>query len=410
MNNKLINLVKMLALSLALIGVAVLLDKRNDKREKASENVYDFAMGTSVQITLYGNSDKDKDYNAGDIVDEIKELDKSLISWREKESELYKLNNEYNAGEPYDISDELLQVLLPSLELSKASGGALDITIRPLAKLWNIEDATEDDFQVPTEDEIKDALSYVGYEAIDIYSDEMKDQGLVSDAVDNRAESSDWTEDQAISSDGANDKVVDSDKADDRVISPGEASNQVVLAKDGMILDLGATGKGYALDVAYRSLISHDVSGAMVAVGGSILIYGTKDARTKSDNVWRVGIRDPQGSQEDMIGYLEYACDKDMHRYISTSGDYEKYIEQDGIRYHHILDSGTGYPADSGLSGVTVVCDNGLISDGLSTACYVLGYEKSLALLDRYDAEAVFIDKDNNVIVTDGLKEVYHSN
>ena len=132
-------------------------------------------------------------------------------------------------------------------------------------------------------------------------------------------------------------------------------------------------------------------------------MYGAK----KDGSSFRVGIRDPQGDAEDMTGYLEFASNSNTC--VSSSGDYEKFIEKDGTRYHHILNRTTGYPAESGLASVTVVCQNGLYSDALSTACYVLGYEKSLPLLQKYKAEAVFIDKENQVTVTDGLKEQYHA-
>jgi thiamine biosynthesis lipoprotein len=109
-----------------------------------------------------------------------------------------------------------------------------------------------------------------------------------------------------------------------------------------------------------------------------------------------------------MIGYLEisdvdYMC-------VSTSGDYEKYVDYEGKRYHHILDSATGYPAQSGLSSVTVMCKSGIDSDGLSTACFVLGEEKSRSLLEKYDAGAVFIDTDGNVTMTENMKEFYRGN
>ena len=81
-------------------------------------------------------------------------------------------------------------------------------------------------------------------------------------------------------------------------------------------------------------------------------------------------------------------------------------IEND-VRYHHILDPKTGYPADSGLISVTIVCEDGWLSDGLSTACFVLGYEDSLPLLETYQAEAVFVTEDKEVIVTDGLKDMF---
>ena len=90
-----------------------------------------------------------------------------------------------------------------------------------------------------------------------------------------------------------------------------------------------------------------------------------------------------------------------------TSGGYERYFEEDGKTYQHILDPKTGYPAESGLISVTIVCDDGWLSDGLSTACFVLGYEDSLPLLETYQAEAVFVTEDKEVIVTDGLKDMF---
>ena len=94
-------------------------------------------------------------------------------------------------------------------------------------------------------------------------------------------------------------------------------------------------------------------------------------------------------------------------RYISTSGDYEKYFEQDGKRYHHILDPHTGYPARRGLISVTVICGSGLLSDGLSTACFVLGKEKALDLLDQYGAEGILVDENKNVVMTEGIRDSY---
>ena len=80
---------------------------------------------------------------------------------------------------------------------------------------------------------------------------------------------------------------------------------------------------------------------------------------------------------------------------------------EEGKTYHHILDATTGYPADSRLSSVTIICDSGVISDALSTACYVLGYNLSLSLLEEYDAQAVFVFKDKTVRVTDGIKDSF---
>lgn len=346
MNKKLVTLLKMSVLAIGLLALCIVMaDKGKTKKSDGGTTYYDFAMGTSVSITLYGDGDMDE--VSAQIITGAKDLSDNIISWREDTSELGNLNLNYVEGEEYILSDELFYILSTSYEISEASNGAMDITIRPLANLWNIEGGTVDTFNLPDIIDISDAKKQVGYEQLTF-----TDKGIIINSPD-------------------------------------------------MLLDLGATGKGYALDVARDILTANDVDGAVVTMGGSILVYGKKT----DGSDWKIGIRDPQGSSEDMIGYLSFAGDTDIC--ISTSGDYEKYIEKDGVRYHHILDRETGYPAESGLSSVTVVCQNGLISDGLSTACYVLGYDASLALLAEYDAEAIFVFKDNQVIVTEGLQEVF---
>ena len=173
-----------------------------------------------------------------------------------------------------------------------------------------------------------------------------------------------------------------------------------VYLKDDVQIDLGAVGKGIGCDEALKLLEDADAEAAVVSVGGSILTYGDKP----DGKPWKVGIANPR--TEDGEAYLG-ALTIEGTRSISTSGDYEKYVIQDGVRYHHILDPETGYPAESGLISVTIVCEDGWLSDGLSTACFVLGYEDSLPLLEAYQAEAVFVTEDKKVLVTDGLKDLF---
>lgn len=173
-----------------------------------------------------------------------------------------------------------------------------------------------------------------------------------------------------------------------------------VFLKNGVQIDLGAVGKGIGCDEALKILEEKNASAAVVSVGGSILTYGEKT----DGKPWKVGIANPRN--EDGESYLG-ALTIEGTRSISTSGDYEKYVLEDGVRYHHILDPKTGYPSDSGLISVTVVCEEGWLSDGLSTACFVLGYDDSLPLLEEYDAEAVFVTKEKEVVVTDGLKDIF---
>lgn len=346
MNKKIVSILKMLSLTLVLLLVSLRIMKDGKGQAEDEEKTeYYFAMGTVVDITMYGDSIQNNLNKQ--IVDRINQLSDNIISWRSENSQLYLLNNSYKTGEEYPIDNELREILTMSYKICKDSKGALDITIRPLANLWNIEEANEDNFIVPSEADIETALSKTGYQNI-----EFTDDGLV-------------------------------------------------LKKDDMILDFGATGKGYALDVIRDEYIREKADGCILSIGGSVLLYGSKP----DNKPWTIGIRDPFGQDGDVLGYLSFTGNVNLC--ISTSGDYEKYIEKDGIRYHHILDTKTGYPANRGLSSVTVVCENGLASDGLSTACFVLGYEKSLPVLEQYQAEAVFVTNQGEIMVTDGLKDKF---
>ncbi len=174
--------------------------------------------------------------------------------------------------------------------------------------------------------------------------------------------------------------------------------NKVELREDTSI-DLGAIGKGIGCDEIEKYLnTKSSVTGALINIGGSsILTYGSKG----KNDPWKVAVLDPRS--DDYLGYMEI----EGTNHISTSGDYEKYFEKNGQRYHHILDPSTGYPADSGLMSVTVITNNGAESDSLSTACFVLGKDKAVELLKNYDAEAIFVDKNKNVYITDGIRNKF---
>lgn len=327
-------------LAAIILMIAVILGTKKGGLTRAASEKTDFAMGTVVNVKIYGIGNTDE--QAAKAIRSIKRLDQT-ISWR-KDSDLAKLNSSYEVGKKNEIDKDLYEAISKAYEICKASDGALDITIRPLANLWNIEEASNEDFKVPTEDEIKEALQDVGYDNI------------------------------IIEEDG------------------------VIIKKEGMIIDLGSVGKGYALDIVKKQLDRDKVGGANVSVGGSILVYGRKPTKEN----WRVGIRNPKGTVDDYIGFISIEPNKTT--FISTSGDYEKYIEKDGKKYHHILNPKTGVCAESEYASVSIICDNGLVSDGLSTACFILGYEKSLPLLEKYNASAIFIDKNNEVKIVGDVK------
>lgn len=196
---------------------------------------------------------------------------------------------------------------------------------------------------------------------------------------------------------GENQKLPSSEEIADKLNSVRYSSVRVtdtnVRIAEGQSLDLGAVGKGAACDRIKTLLSATNTDSAVISVGGSLLLYGKKD--------FNIGIVNPENDKESM------ATLRISDTFVSTSGNYEKFFVEEGKTYHHILDATTGYPADSRLSSVTIICDSGVISDALSTACYVLGYNLSLSLLEEYDAQAVFVFKDKTVRVTDGIKDSF---
>jgi len=144
-------------------------------------------------------------------------------------------------------------------------------------------------------------------------------------------------------------------------------------------IDLGALGKGYASDVAKEYLLENGVKSALINFGGNICCVGKK-----GNEDFTIGIQDPSGQRGT---YLQTVKVHDMC--VVTSGSYERYFEQDGVRYSHILDGKTGYPVQTELGSVTVIGPCGLICDALSTACYILGEEESSILLEKFEDYSV---------------------
>lgn len=164
------------------------------------------------------------------------------------------------------------------------------------------------------------------------------------------------------------------------------SGNSLSMQDKAAVLDFGASGKGIALDSIKAYLETRDIKNAVVSVGGSNLLFG--------DREFTVGIRNPDSNSGSYIAKLHMGegC-------VSSSGSYEQFFEENGKRYHHILDPETGYPVDNGLLGVTIVSESGLLSDALSTACFVLGIEKGSALAAEYGCTAIFVTSDKKIYV-----------
>ncbi|MCR4850071.1 MAG: FAD:protein FMN transferase [Lachnospiraceae bacterium] len=165
--------------------------------------------------------------------------------------------------------------------------------------------------------------------------------------------------------------------------------NKVALRAPGMALDLGFIAKGYVADRLKEYLLSEGITSAIIDLGGNILLIGNK-----SGDDFNIGLKDPLDPQGTPITTIRVSdCS------IVSSGDYERFFEKDGIRYHHILSLQTGYPAVSDLSMVTVISDKSTDGDALSTLCFVLGKDASSKFLKENfpDVNAVFVDKKGNV-------------
>lgn len=284
-------------------------------------------------VTVTVNASK-PDGIADAIEEEINSLETDLISRHLQSSELSRIN-----GKGGKLSNELAEMLSTLMQVSEKSGGAFDFVLGAVSDLWNF--GTEP--SVPDAEILADVLAHSGYRKIALNGNllEFKD----SDAV----------------------------------------------------IDLGASGKGAALDVAKTVLEAEKAKRAVVSVGGSILLYGGGD--------FTVGIRNPEGNAGEFIATL-----KTKECCVSTSGNYERYFEENGVKYHHIINPETGYPVENGLVSVTVISESGILSDALSTACFVLGVEKGMDLALEFGCEAVFVTADKQIYATDTARAMLEIN
>lgn len=165
---------------------------------------------------------------------------------------------------------------------------------------------------------------------------------------------------------------------------------QVMLTEKGMALDLGFIAKGYIADRIKEYLSGEGVKSAIISLGGNILALGEKP----DGSPFHVGIQKPFADTGTALLTIE-----DSDRSVVSSGNYERYFEVDGVLYHHILSTENGYPVNSGLSQVTILSDDSVTGDALSTLCFILGYEKATTLLENYpDVQAIFVLDDGSVV------------
>lgn len=185
--------------------------------------------------------------------------------------------------------------------------------------------------------------------------------------------------------------------ADASQIIYDENSRKISFGREGMKIDLGGIAKGYTSSRIMDIYKENNISSGLVNLGGNVQALGTKPDGSK----WRVAVQSPDDT-EDYLGILSVE-----DKAVITSGGYERYFEQDGKTYHHIIDPKTGYPAENGLTSVTVVSEDGTLADGLSTSLFIMGKDKAIEFWrvhsDEFDI--IMLTDEGKLYVTEGIQD-----
>ncbi|MFW6016688.1 MAG: FAD:protein FMN transferase [bacterium] len=282
--------------------------------------------------------------DAEDIIDE------SFARLREVENKMsvniedsYVYQINKNAGiAPVTVDEEIFMVIKKAIEFAELSNGKFDPSIGPLIKLWGFGTSNA---SVPDERELNDVLNKVDY----------------------------------------------------RMIELDEKEKSVFLLEEGMSLDLGGIAKGYAADLVKDIVKKHNIKSAYIDIGGNIYVIGNKVDNTP----WNIGIQDPRRNRGNVMASIQLS-----DKTIVTSGNYERYFIEDGETYHHILDTETGYPADSGIISASIISENSMEADALSTIVFMAKPEESIELIESIDGiEALVIKENLGIIISSGIKD-----
>lgn len=283
--------------------------------------------------------------NATVAIDEAFERVKEIedrMSSRITTSDVSKVN-EMAGKEPVKVNPDTFFVIQKALDYAKLSEGAFDPAIGHIINLWGIG---TDHAKVPSMDELNPYIKQALYNHI----------------------------------------VLDKE------------NSTIYLDDSKAQIDLGAIAKGYAGDEMKRILTEHGITSALFNLGGNVLSIGTKP----NGSNWVIGLQDPLNPERGTYIGKMVAPNKT----IVTSGNYERYFIQDGIRYHHILDANTGFPSDNGVISATIITDASVDADALSTSVYILGLDKGMKLVESLDnVEAIFVTKDKEIFASSGVTD-----
>ncbi|WZL72268.1 FAD:protein FMN transferase [Clostridiaceae bacterium 35-E11] len=243
------------------------------------------------------------------------------------------------------VSKDTFDVIQKGIYYSELSQGKFDISIGPIVKLWNIG---SEDARIPSSEEIAAKLKLVNYKDILL----------------------------------------------------NETEQKVMLKDQDMMIDLGGIAKGFVADEVRTILQNNGVEHAIINLGGNIFALGNKP----NGQPWAVGIQNPFEPTGTPLGAVKVA-----NQSVVTSGIYERLLEKDGKKYHHILSTETGYPIENNLVGVSIITDQSTDGDGLSTTIFSLGLTEGMQLVEKLDGvDALFITKDSEIYPTSGIKNNFH--
>jgi thiamine biosynthesis lipoprotein len=303
------------------------------------------AMDTVTTITVLSPSREKAEEAIEAGFAEVKRLE-HLLNYYSDESEISAINRS-SGKSPARVSRDTFDVIKKSVRIAEETGGAFNPAIGPVMKLWKFA-RQEPGRSLPSGKMISDTLKLVDY----------------------------------------------------RKIRMSESDSEILLEEAGMEIDLGGIAKGYAADRAIAAIRSQGARAALVSIAGDIKGFGSRE----EGGPWRVGIQNPRSStgeeeETDIVSTIDLS-----NMSVSTSGDYQRFFIKDGTRYHHIIDSRTGYPTESRLISVSVMAPEGYIADGFSTGVFVLGAEKGIDLLESNGLEGILIDIDRRIYTTERLR------
>jgi len=324
--------------TVVLIVVLMVIFVVRKANEPTTLSEHELLMGTIVNITAI---DPDEEILSG-AIDEafaaMAHLD-SVATRFSPESAVGMINSRSPGEEQLYIDLDVSTIISRSQAISRMTDGAFDITVAPLIDLWTFDEGND----LPTDMEIRRALSTVGYDRIRLHP----------------------------------------------------TSGALTLATD-VHIDLDGIAKGRAVDKAYRILRTTGVDAAVIDAGGDVRMLGLPP----DGGNWRVGVKHPR--QDGLLGVLSLGSGS-----VATSGDYQRFMIKDGIRYHHILDPSTGLPARSTVS-VTVVCERCEDADALATAVFVMGPRRGMRFVERTEGlEAIIVtggEDIGEILISSGLE------